>query len=320
MELRLFVVNEDNLVERIPVKPPTAAWLEDRRVRWLDIEAAPDPLLAKLLAPLGIGPSLLRRYHDTCTASEFVERSNMIVFTHPMPSTWKEETAQVHIVCIGNLLITFHAEEVKDFEEWFFKWLQEWPLAGPTLAAMLQRLLESLAEIDKAAYLTLRQHVARLAEAVKEQGADFDVQQVEEAMTTVHRINTFFFDQGLIYATLQGVRSKALILGDEARRFRLAATAAEDIRHGTTQLQRRIENLHQQHMLDVQALTDRNLRVLTVVSAVFLPLTLISGIYGMNFENMPELDEEHMYFTILGIMATIAVGMFGFFYWKGWLK
>ena len=41
MELRLFAVNEDNLVERIPEEPPTAAWLTDGRVRWLDIEAAP---------------------------------------------------------------------------------------------------------------------------------------------------------------------------------------------------------------------------------------------------------------------------------------
>jgi hypothetical protein len=52
---------------------------------------------------------------------------------------------------------------------------------------------------------------------------------------------------------------------------------------------------------------------LTVLSAVFLPLTLVAGIYGMNFEHMPELDERYAYFFVLGFMLFIGAGMLGFF-------
>jgi Mg2+ and Co2+ transporter CorA len=180
--------------------------------------------------------------------------------------------------------------------------------------------MESLAEVDKASYFHLRKTTAWLSDALKEQGVDFDDNEIEDALETVHSIDSFFFDQRLIYASLLSVRSKALAITPEAGRFELAALAAENVRAGVAQLQSRIENLQQQHMLDVQSLTDRNLRVLTVLSAIFLPLTLISGIYGMNFENMPELDESNAYFLVLSIMGVIAIGMTAFFYVKGWFK
>lgn len=61
------------------------------------------------------------------------------------------------------------------------------------------------------------------------------------------------------------------------------------------------------------------MKVLTIVSTIFIPLTFIAGIYGMNFENMPELAWPWAYFAILGIMAGIGVVMLLFFRRKKWL-
>lgn len=59
-------------------------------------------------------------------------------------------------------------------------------------------------------------------------------------------------------------------------------------------------------------------RVLTVISAIILPLTLISGIYGMNFDNMPELKTANGYFFVLGTMATLAAALLLLFWRLGW--
>ena len=59
--------------------------------------------------------------------------------------------------------------------------------------------------------------------------------------------------------------------------------------------------------------------ILTIVSSVFIPLTFIVGVYGMNFEYMPELQWKSGYFIIMGIMAAIGVSMFLWFKIKGWL-
>ena len=61
------------------------------------------------------------------------------------------------------------------------------------------------------------------------------------------------------------------------------------------------------------------MKVLTIFSAVMLPLTFIAGVYGMNFEYMPELKKEYGYFAAWGFMITVAVVMLGLFWRAGWI-
>jgi magnesium transporter len=65
--------------------------------------------------------------------------------------------------------------------------------------------------------------------------------------------------------------------------------------------------------------TNEIMRVLTVLSTIMLPLTLIAGIYGMNFEHMPELHWLHGYPFALGLMGAVAIVMLLFFWKKGWI-
>jgi len=61
------------------------------------------------------------------------------------------------------------------------------------------------------------------------------------------------------------------------------------------------------------------MKVLTIISTIFIPLTFIAGIYGMNFENMPELKWNYGYFLVLGIMIVVSAIMVMFFKKKKWL-
>lgn len=82
--------------------------------------------------------------------------------------------------------------------------------------------------------------------------------------------------------------------------------------------QHSIESLVQLHFSAVAHRTNEIVRVLTIISAIFLPLTLIAGIYGMNFEYMPELGFKPGYFLVLGGMLALGVGMLALFKWKRW--
>jgi len=61
------------------------------------------------------------------------------------------------------------------------------------------------------------------------------------------------------------------------------------------------------------------MKVLTIFSAIMLPLTFIAGVYGMNFDNMPELHSRYGYYTVWAIMIVVAVGMLGLFWRRGWI-
>jgi magnesium transporter len=61
------------------------------------------------------------------------------------------------------------------------------------------------------------------------------------------------------------------------------------------------------------------MKVLTIIATIFIPLTFIAGLYGMNFKNMPELEWPYGYYMALGMMATVALCMLIFFWRKGWI-
>jgi magnesium transporter len=61
------------------------------------------------------------------------------------------------------------------------------------------------------------------------------------------------------------------------------------------------------------------MKVLTVIATIFIPLTFIAGVYGMNFEHMPELRWRYGYFVVWGVMLALGVGMLAAFRRRNWL-
>jgi magnesium transporter len=61
------------------------------------------------------------------------------------------------------------------------------------------------------------------------------------------------------------------------------------------------------------------MKVLTIIATIFIPLTFVAGIYGMNFRYMPELEWRWGYFMVWGVMLVIAVLLLSFFKKRKWL-
>lgn len=61
------------------------------------------------------------------------------------------------------------------------------------------------------------------------------------------------------------------------------------------------------------------MKALTIVSTIFLPLSFLAGVYGMNFDHMPELRWQFGYFAVWGLFIVIVLGMLGYFRHRGWL-
>jgi magnesium transporter len=91
-----------------------------------------------------------------------------------------------------------------------------------------------------------------------------------------------------------------------------AIDAAETLRELTT-------SLMDLYLSTVGQRTNEVMRVLTVIASLFIPLTFLAGLYGMNFQYMPELAFRWAYPVLLGVMGVLAVGMLQYFKRKGWL-
>ena len=87
----------------------------------------------------------------------------------------------------------------------------------------------------------------------------------------------------------------------------------------TDHLREQLSSAKDTYLSTVSQRTNDVMKVLTVFSAILLPLTFIAGVYGMNFQHMPELESRYGYFLVLGGMAALAIGMLGWFRHKDWL-
>ena len=76
--------------------------------------------------------------------------------------------------------------------------------------------------------------------------------------------------------------------------------------------------LHEVYLSLISHRMNTVMKLLAIIATIFIPLTFIAGVYGMNFEHMPELSWKSGYFIILGIMATIGLGLVGIFKYKRW--
>ncbi len=88
----------------------------------------------------------------------------------------------------------------------------------------------------------------------------------------------------------------------------------------TTETLREVSTgLKELYLANISMKANDIMKTLTMIATIFIPLTFLAGIYGMNFENMPELKWQYGYFILLGIMFVIAVAMTLFFRRRKWL-
>ncbi len=80
-----------------------------------------------------------------------------------------------------------------------------------------------------------------------------------------------------------------------------------------------LSGMHDTYLSSISNKMNEIMKVLTIFAAIFIPLTFIAGVYGMNFQYMPELGWPWGYFAVLGVMATAGVSMLLYFKKKKWL-
>jgi magnesium transporter len=116
------------------------------------------------------------------------------------------------------------------------------------------------------------------------------------------------------------VRDESKLIKEETRLF------LRDVTDHTLQIVDTLDNnremvssLHDMHQTNISNKMNEVMKVLTIIATIFIPLTFIAGIYGMNFEYMPELSWHYSYPVAWGVMIALTVGMVIYFRKKNWM-
>ncbi|MCP1101588.1 magnesium transporter [Aequitasia blattaphilus] len=130
-----------------------------------------------------------------------------------------------------------------------------------------------------------------------------------------------FYYQQLIDIADTLVENHNLIINDvQTRLFDLYSRRVDRLFDTVNRLKEYTIQLRELYQSQIDLRQNEIMKVLTVVTSLIMPLTLITGWYGMNFRNMPELENQHGYFTIIVLSLVIIVIEILIFKFKNWFK
>jgi magnesium transporter len=239
------------------------------------------------------------------------------VYTGESPA----ETTSLSVLCLASLMVTIHPAPV----EWLEAMAESlkhpsslFPLSSISALVCALLIQHSDANLDRA--LGAHRRIDELDTTMDRDPDLVTLEQILEEKDAVRAMDTVAEGSSVVFNFLKAISSTQLNWTELKTYYRLALSSTENLARDVERLESRVNELNQRYVLNVQQKTNERLALLTIISAIFLPLTLLAGIYGMNFDNMPELHFVYGYPVTLAAMAGIAVVMWILLKWKGWVR
>ncbi|MBL0387242.1 magnesium/cobalt transporter CorA [Tumebacillus sp. ITR2] len=225
---------------------------------------------------------------------------------------------EVDVFVGKNFVVSFHLKPCREIENAWSKFAggtsKMWE-RGPFYAAYM--IMDQLVDHYFPALYQIEEHLDNIEENTRNQKIRQLMNQVFDIRADLLQLRrTVVPMRDLLYRILHGepieeLRKQKAYLTDVYDHLLRLAELIDSNREMTADLRDSYISLTSSRQNAVMV-------VMTVVTTIFMPLTLIVGIYGMNFDNMPELHTKYGYFVVLGVMAFLAVWMTYWFKRKGW--
>jgi len=285
-----------------------AGWRAGEGTWWIDLASEASEPVVKWLAALGLDAGLIDLMQVGVDETRILPVAGSVFFAYPVPTgDQAREHDHFGCLCLERLVITMH-DEVGGSLRLDEAMVGRFKLPAPTTAGVVSAL--ALLHSSR-----LRRHVMTLRGAgdalAGRMDSDPESAQLEEILALKRRVLALggvVEEELAVLELLKVSKQAALPLSQLADTFQIAVENARATERAIDRLDRRLGELQGRYEALQQEKTNRRLGQLTVLSAIFMPLTLIAGVYGMNFEFMPELHFRYGYPAALGVMALIAGG------------
>ena len=331
--IRLIEYDPAGVVEKVIASaaelPP---FTDDGKIRWLDIEGLGDVSLFQALGEkYGLHPLALEDALNVGQRPKLEPYDNHLFVVAQMVYRDQENEMvgeQVSMFVCKTFLITIQEEIGTDV----FNPVRERIRAGRGYIRKLgadylcYALLDSIIDHCFPILEDLGEALEKIEDEVLQRPQTSCVAKLHEHKRTLMQLRRFVWPERDVCNAL--LHDESGIVSKQTKIF------LRDAYDHTVQIMDFIESyrdvvsgLMEMYLSAVGMRTNEIMRVLTVMSAIFIPLTFVAGVYGMNFDyddgkmpwNLPELHQPHGYLGCLVIMATIAIGQVMFFKRKKWL-
>ncbi len=244
------------------------------------------------------------------------EETNFFVIHALHPETLKAEEIDFFLGTRG--IVTFHLAPSQEIDEAWRRIHDPVIRAGKDHNYVAYLIMDKLVDNYFPTLYAIEDQLNEL-EAQGENKPDIQTmtEQIYEIRSDLLRLRrTVFPMRDLLYRIINsdkiaGVKGQMAYFTDIYDHLLKLTEMIESNREMTADLRDSYDSLRSNRMNAI-------MKTLTVITTIFMPLTFIAGVYGMNFANMPELEWNWGYFIVIGLMLSLGLGMYLWFKRKGW--
>lgn len=321
---------EDKTTRRFDIADLETQIADLEVMSWIDVQSEDISALNGVLAQLGVDLVMVSHFDEREILPRIIERNNCLAFylyeiANPemhLDTSHGLHELQVHrllLVITDDFVLTYHRVALDVIDHVKVSCAESFRLWGRTqgfiMFLLLQRCLYDYANLN----LANDNYLDALEEESIGGSSEALAQNISVAAGNILLLKKLTASLHIVLMLLGTKRS--VFVSDDARRSYqemnenvISVRAAIDSSHDM------VDGILAMRQAEGTQRTSDIARVLTVVSTTILPLSLIAGIYGMNFENMPELHIHTGYFIVLIAMALIAALLVGMFWRLGWFS
>ena len=293
-------------------------WIDLRRTQAESWPEWPRRLIGVEVDPEHVEDSLTdghSSYYDGTPHYDMVIFEGLGAFRDPLHF----DTRTVALFIFDRLLISICAEDCVSVHG-VSQRLQRFKAKVPVSASLLaHQILDAMVDRYLHAREKLDPRLSELQDQLLSRTSDMeDWRALLEGRRIARRLEALSEDQ---YEALDAWRRGTVMEWDVSMRVRMRGLIehVSRVRDHAAGQERDLEAAVQLHFAALSQRANEVMQLFTVAAVVFMPLTLITGIWGMNFKYMPELDWKYAYFVALGLILTIGVGTYIWFKRKNYL-
>jgi len=297
--------------------PPAEA--KDGVVRWVRVVGPSQHELQDALRALELPDAVLMTWQESDTHSKVVIHDQALIMMLPVLASEDGRILVFRVACAATALITAEAEALPAIDNVIAEWCST-ARSKLTLPSLFIGVLEAATISAGQSYLSMRRKLDELADTVENEPLEVPQDAMLAMKRQVTRLSMLWEEQLHGLMELQRRYSFVAPFSGSSELLRELVSHADLGLKLLAQMESRLRDLRQHLQQCLQESTNRRLNMLAILSAIYLPATLIAGIYGMNFENIPVTRLPYGYFVVMSIMLLVVLGQLWFFHRRGWFK
>lgn len=320
--IRVFHYNDEEIIEE-EYEAITEEIFEPKEgyKKWVDIDGVHNKeLVSKVGARFNLHPLVLEDIWNTRQRPKLEEQENalVIILNSIYLNETEVKTGQISLVINDDIVVSFQEkgiEALNPIRERIRR--MQGKIRGSGSDYLAYALIDAIVDKYLAVLEDLGIMIEELEDKLIEEPEQDDLEMIQEFKKEMIFLRKIVWP--LIQIDNKLIRSRSDFIKESTEIY------LKDVYDHLTQVIDEIEVLRDMlsSMLDIYMSSSSNkmnevMQVLTIVATIFIPLTFIVGVYGMNFEYMPELEMRMGYPVVMIVMLVIAVVMLLYFKWKDW--